>query len=117
MPREGPSVLNEHCATRAYFSGFEVLSTAVEIVPRPEGAQRRSSMYMMVSLTEKGFDWDDANQQHIARHKVTPSECEEALSNSQSFLHRTRRPSFKRRSTEGSIREDRFWKDSTSRVH
>lgn len=25
------------------------------------------------------FDWDDANRNHIARHGVTPEDCEEAI--------------------------------------
>jgi len=25
------------------------------------------------------FDWDDANQNHLARHKVTPQEAEEVV--------------------------------------
>jgi hypothetical protein len=25
------------------------------------------------------FDWDDANEEHLARHGVTPEEAEEAL--------------------------------------
>lgn len=29
-----------------------------------------------------GFDWDDANTSHIARHGVTPEEVEQALANS-----------------------------------
>ena len=25
------------------------------------------------------FDWDEANRSHIARHGVTPADCEEAI--------------------------------------
>jgi uncharacterized DUF497 family protein len=30
---------------------------------------------------ELGFDWDDANTDHLARHKVTTAEFEEAIRN------------------------------------
>ena len=30
---------------------------------------------------ELGFDWDDANVEHIARHDVTPGEAEQVMLN------------------------------------
>jgi uncharacterized protein len=30
---------------------------------------------------ELGFDWDDANTEHIARHEVTPEEAEQVILN------------------------------------
>jgi uncharacterized DUF497 family protein len=30
---------------------------------------------------EHSFQWDDANREHIGRHRVTPQEFEEALAN------------------------------------
>ncbi len=32
-------------------------------------------------MNNTDFDWDDANISHIAEHRVTPEEAEEALTN------------------------------------
>lgn len=35
----------------------------------------------MLSMTINGFLWDEENKQHLAWHKVAPSEAEEVLEN------------------------------------
>lgn len=37
-----------------------------------------------------GFDWDDANEDHIARHGVTPAEAEEVV-RGRVYVKRSRR--------------------------
>ena len=32
------------------------------------------------------FDWDDANRDHLARHRVTPEEAEQAILDSHAIL-------------------------------
>ena len=36
---------------------------------------------------EPGFDWDQANMRHLARHQVTPGEFEDAMSGDPIILH------------------------------
>jgi uncharacterized DUF497 family protein len=33
-----------------------------------------------------GFDWDPANTEHIARHRVTPDEVEQAFANGETGI-------------------------------
>ena len=43
------------------------------------------------------FDWDAANREHIARHGVTPEECEQAYQNGPMVIERQRRRYERRR--------------------
>jgi len=43
------------------------------------------------------FDWDAANVEHIARHQVTPVECEEAYRNGPMVIEHQRRRHERRR--------------------
>jgi uncharacterized protein len=43
------------------------------------------------------FDWDAANVGHIARHRVTPTECEEAYRNGPMVIEHQRRKHERRR--------------------
>lgn len=36
-------------------------------------------MLLHFDLEDQGFDWDEANVTHLARHKVDPIEAEEAI--------------------------------------
>lgn len=40
------------------------------------------------------FDWDAGNVKHIARHGITPEECEEAYRNGPMVIERTGRIRF-----------------------
>jgi hypothetical protein len=52
-------------------------------MPSPPPARSRTlrisetPWYILISPVE--FDWDEANEEHIARHAVTPEEAEEAF--------------------------------------
>ena len=43
------------------------------------------------------FDWDEANVAHIARHGITPEECEEAYQNGPMVIEHQRRKRERRR--------------------
>jgi uncharacterized DUF497 family protein len=45
-----------------------------------------------------GFDWDDANEDHILRHSVTPNEVEEAVRQKNVIL------------TAQTVKRERRWK-------
>lgn len=41
-------------------------------------------------MSNRSFDWDDANRKHLARHKITPEEAEEVFS--RFYAERTQEP-------------------------
>jgi hypothetical protein len=43
------------------------------------------------------FDWDAANREHIARHRITPEGCEEAYRNGPLVIEHQRRRRERRR--------------------
>jgi len=54
------------------------------------------------------FDWDPANVEHIARHGVTPSECEEAYRNGPVVIEHQRRKHERRRLCLGETNKNRL---------
>jgi uncharacterized DUF497 family protein len=38
------------------------------------------------AVEEQGFDWDEANVEHLARHEVSPVEAEEAILDAAAIL-------------------------------
>jgi uncharacterized DUF497 family protein len=54
------------------------------------------------------FDWDAANVGHIARHRVTPEECEEAYRNGPIVIERQRRRHERRRLCLGETNRGRL---------
>ncbi|MBI3470788.1 MAG: BrnT family toxin [Candidatus Solibacter usitatus] len=54
------------------------------------------------------FDWDAANVEHIARHGVTPEECEEAYRNGPMVIERQTRKRERRRLCLGETRTGRL---------
>ena len=54
------------------------------------------------------FDWDAANVGHIARHGVTPGECEEAYRNGPMVIERQRRRHERRRLCLGESNRGRL---------
>src|ERR1035438_7754720 len=54
------------------------------------------------------FDWDAANVGHIARHRVTPAECEEAYRNGPIVIERQRRKHQRRRLCLGETNKGRL---------
>jgi uncharacterized DUF497 family protein len=54
------------------------------------------------------FDWDDANRKHVARHDVTPEDCEAAMAGqivTVPELHRATEPRWK---TTGYVNDRRL---------
>jgi uncharacterized protein len=54
------------------------------------------------------FDWDSANVEHIARHRITPNECEEAYRNGPMVIERQRRKRERRRLCLGETNRGRL---------
>jgi uncharacterized DUF497 family protein len=54
------------------------------------------------------FDWDTANVEHIARHRITPDECEEAYRNGPMVIERQRRKHERRRLCLGETNRGRL---------
>ena len=54
------------------------------------------------------FDWDAANVEHIARHRITPDECEEAYRNGPMVVERQRRKHELRRLCLGETNRGRL---------
>ena len=54
------------------------------------------------------FDWDAANVGHIARHGVTPEECEEAYGNGPIVIERQKRKHERRRLCLGETDKEGF---------
>lgn len=54
------------------------------------------------------FDWDAANVEHIARHGVTPEECEEAYRNGPMVIEHQKRKRERRRLCLGETRTGRL---------
>src|SRR4051812_21745451 len=54
------------------------------------------------------FDWDAANVRHIARHGVTPGECEEAYRNGPMVIEHQRRKHERRRLCLGQTNKGRL---------
>ena len=54
------------------------------------------------------FDWDAANVEHIARHRITPDECEEAYRNGPMVIERQRRKHERRRLCLGETNRGRL---------
>jgi uncharacterized protein len=54
------------------------------------------------------FDWDSANVEHIARHRITPDECEEAYRNGPMVIERQRRKHERRRLCLGETNRGRL---------
>lgn len=54
------------------------------------------------------FDWDPANAGHIARHGITPDECEEAYRNGPMVIERQRRKHERRRLCLGETNRGRL---------
>ena len=54
------------------------------------------------------FDWDAANSGHVARHGVTPDECEEAYRNGPMVIEHQRRRHERRRLCLGETNRGRL---------
>jgi uncharacterized DUF497 family protein len=54
------------------------------------------------------FDWDAGNLGHIARHRVTPEECEEAYRNGPMVIEHQRRRRERRRLCLGETNSGRL---------
>ena len=54
------------------------------------------------------FDWDAANVAHIARHGITPEECEEAYRNGPMVIERQKRRHERRRLCLGETNRGRL---------
>ena len=54
------------------------------------------------------FDWDAANVEHIARHGVTPRECEQAYRNGPLVIERQKRKHERRRLCLGETNTGRL---------
>ena len=54
------------------------------------------------------FDWDTANVEHIARHRITPDECEEAYRNGPMVIEHQRRKHERRRLCLGETNRGRL---------
>jgi hypothetical protein len=54
------------------------------------------------------FDWDAANVEHIARHGITPDECEEACRNGPMVIERQKRKKGRRRLCLGETNRGRL---------
>ena len=54
------------------------------------------------------FDWDAANSEHVARHGITPEECEEAYRNGPMVIERQRRKHERRRLCLGETNTGRL---------
>ena len=54
------------------------------------------------------FDWDAANVERIARHGITPEECEEAYRNGPMVIERQRRKHERRRLCLGETSRGRL---------
>ena len=54
------------------------------------------------------FDWDAANEQHIARHGIGPEECEQAYANGPIVIERQTRKRERRRLCLGETNTGRL---------
>ena len=54
------------------------------------------------------FDWDAANVAHIARHGITPEECEESYRNGPMVIEHQRRKRERRRLCLGETNRGRL---------
>ena len=54
------------------------------------------------------FDWDAANVEHIARHRIIPGECEEAYRNGPMVIEHQRRKHERRRLCLGETNRGRL---------
>jgi uncharacterized DUF497 family protein len=54
------------------------------------------------------FDWDRANVEHVARHGISPEECEEAYRNGPLVIERQRRKHERRRLCLGETNRGRL---------
>ena len=54
------------------------------------------------------FDWNAANVEHIARHGITPDECEEAYRNGPMVIEHQRRQHERRRLCPGETNRGRL---------
>ena len=54
------------------------------------------------------FDWDSANTEHIARHGITPQECEDAYRNGPMVIEHQRRRHERRRLCLGETNRGRL---------
>jgi uncharacterized DUF497 family protein len=54
------------------------------------------------------FDWDEPNVEHIARHGITPEECEEAYRNGPMVIEHQRRKHERRRLCLGETNRGRL---------
>ena len=54
------------------------------------------------------FDWDAANVEHVARHRITPEECEQAYRNGPLVIERQRRKHERRRLCLGETNTGRL---------
>jgi uncharacterized DUF497 family protein len=68
----------------------------------------RSGAIRMYTVSTVMFDWDAANVEHIARHGITPEECEEAYRSGPMVIERQRRKHERRRLCLGETRRGRL---------